>query len=276
MTKNPKQNGAIFKAWLSAWHRSIQNLNLLEGADPASIDHQDFLVKCNLPRLTALLDDEPFIDLLAKAHQQLGEKLGDDDAKNAIRTFIMNACWICKPSLSQSGGKKHDTIAAPGDLKKDLLNLNKACIKLAKQIEVLPSHYSPDSQTYLEARLRAGNPIGYILKRKNVWRSALPPSPDRRLSELLRCFADDINEEAALQAIAIDGRRQKGGAQAGLHLAMDGLTSASMSLSDEQPRKPNFSLVNRAIATLLDPPNSFDPSTARRRFMAAQKRKTRT
>ena len=187
----------------------------------------------------------------------------------------MDACWICGLKLNRADT---NTKAAPGDLKKDWLNLNRAAIRLAKQIEALTSSDGSDSQPYLEARLQAGNPVGYIFKRKNSWQSALPRQstqpPIRRLSELLRCFASDVEEEAALLGIVIETRRQKGGAQAGLHFAMDGLASASVTLSAAVPPQPNFALVNSAIAALLGPADGFDSGTVRRRYKAAQRRKT--
>lgn len=275
MKTQPKQNDAALTKWLSAWCQFIQDLELIEGADLTAIDYQDILVKANLPRLNALLQDDKFIDLLTKAYAQLRDKVGDGAAQHATRQFLTDTCWLCRPSLNLTSDKRDTTKDPRGDLKKDLLKLNRDSIKLAKLIKSLSSSYGLDSLSYLEERLQAGNPLGFIFNRKNSWQNALPAPSFRRLSELLRCFADDINEEAALLGIAIDARRQHGGAQAGLHFAMDGLTTASIRLSAEDPREPNFALVNRAIVTLLDPSNSFDSATVRRRFVTAQKRKTR-
>ena len=260
--------------WLDTWRHYIQNLEIADGADLTDIDYQDILVKGNMIRLDALLGDPTFVDLLAKAYDKLGVKVGHNSAQFAVREFLMNACWICKPSLNRAHNRRATSKAAPGDLKKDWLNLNRASIKLAKQIEALTTSRGSDSQPYLEERLQAGNPVGYILKRNKSGQSTKPPLPIRRLSELLRCFADDVNEEAVLLDIAIGARRQKGGAQVGLHFAMDALANESVALSAAVPPQPNYALVNRAIAALLDPPQGIDPGTVRRRFKAAQRRKT--
>jgi hypothetical protein len=274
--KNSKpKDDTSFRRWLSAWYQSIHELEVTEGADSAAVDYQDIVIKGNLPRLTALLQDEAFPNLLARAYGPLRDKVHNTPAQWAVREFLMNACWICRPSLNSVPDKKDNSTPTPGDLKKDWLNLNKASVKLAKQIEALSPSFGPDSSTYLEARLQAGNPVGYIFNRKHSRHNAIPQQPTRRLSELLRCFASDIEEEAALLGIQIEGHRQKGGAQAGLHFAMDSLTSASLSLSAVVPAKPNFALVNRVIELLLDPVDGFDSSTARRRYLAAVRRKTR-
>lgn len=274
--KKPKTKGdATFRRWLSAWSQSIQRLEVLEGTDPTNIAYQDLVVKGNMLCLNALLKDDVFTSLLATAYDQLSDKFGDDSAQSATRDFLMNACWICKPSLSSVGDTNGNTKPAPGDLKKEWLNLSKASIKLAKQIETLSPSFGPDSEPYLEARLKAGNPVGYIFNRKNPWRNAVRQPSTRRLSELLRCFAIDIEEEAALLGIAIGAHRQKGGAQAGLHFAMDALTGATIALSIDVPAQPNFALANRVITTLLTPSGGLDSSTIRRRYLAAKKRKTR-
>ena len=274
MTKKPSPIASSFMTWLETWRYYIQNLEITAGADLTDIDYQDILLKGNEIQLNALLGDPTFIDLLAKAYDKLGIKFGHTSAQFAVREFLMNACWICKPSLNRADSRRDNTKASPGDLKKEWLNLNRASIKLAKQIEALTTNHGADSQPYLEERLQAGNTVGYILKRKSSGQSTKPPLPIRRLSELLRCFADDVNEEAVLLDIAIDALRQKGGAQVGLHFAMDALANESVALSPAVPPQPNFALVNRAIATLLDPPQGFDPGTVRRRFKAAQRRKT--
>lgn len=272
MTKPKTKDDALFRQWLSAWSQSIHQLEVIESAD---IEYQDIVIKGNMPNLTALLNDDAFTNLLAKAYRRLHDKAGGGPAQSAIRQFLMNACWLCKPRLNLVGDKNDNAKPGPGDLKKDWLNLTKASIKLAKQIEDLSPSFGPDSQPYLEARLQAGNPVGYIFNRKNPWQSALPQQPTRRLSELLRCFASDIAEEAVLTGIAVDAHRQKGGAQTELHFAMDGLTSASIALSVTVPAQPNFAIVNSVIATLLAPSRGFDSSTVRRRYMAIKQRKTR-
>jgi hypothetical protein len=275
MTKEKrKADEAALLTWLSTWRQYVENIVVNDDADLAEICHQDMLVKAHLPRLTKLVQDDAFIKLLAKSHDQLSKKVGEEPARSAVRRFLTTACWVCKPGFPATNDKailKQDS----GDLKRDWLYLYEASIKLAKQIERLSPALGPDSYTYLEARLQAGNPLGYIYKRKNSWPSALPQQPARRLSELLRCYASDIQEEAALLGIAMESRRQIGGAQADLHLALDEMARASILISAEVPSKPNFALVNSVIVALLDPPNGFDSSTARKRFMASKRRKTR-
>lgn len=275
MTKPKKKDDAAFRQWLSAWSQSIHKLQVVAGVQNTDVDYQDIVIRGNMPRLTTLLKDTVFTNLLAKTYGQLNAKVGNVGAQTAIRQFLINACWICKPGLNPVGGKNKYLKAAPGDLKKEWLDLHKASLKLAKQIEALSPSFGPDSQIYLEARLQAGNPVGYIYKRKAPYQSALPRQPTRRLSELLRCFASDIQEEAALISIEIETHRQKGGAQSGLHFAMDALASASIVLSVDVPAKPNFAIVNSVIATLLGPPLGFDSGTVKRRYSVAEKRKTR-
>ncbi len=278
MTKRTKNNDESLLLWLSTWRQFIQNLEITEDTDLTDIDHQDIVVRGNLPRLIALLADKDFTGKLTKAYGPIHDKVGGPQAQETIRQFLMDACWLCQPRLNAAQKKTKNMGAAdPGDAKKSMLALNKAALKLAQQIQDhSPSAIGPDSCTYLEERLQAGNPIGYIFKRKNSWQSALPQQPTRRLTELLRCFASDIEEEAALLSISIEGHRQKSGSQAGLHFAMDALAQASIALSTKTPAQPNFAIVNSVIATLLDPPNGFDSSTVRRRYLANQKRKTRT
>jgi hypothetical protein len=275
MTKPKTTDGPSFRPWIYAWSKYIQALEVVEGSDLDEVDHQDLVAKANLPRLTALLKDERFFKLLEKTYCQLHAKVGESTAQRAVRQFVMNACWICQPRLNLIGCIKDNATPDPGGLKRDWERLAVASIKLAKQIEDLSPRFGPDSYEYLEERIQAGNPVGFVLERKNAWRNALPQHPTRRLSELLRCFASDILEEAALLNLAIADNRQKGGKQAGLHFAMDALTTASIVLSVVDPPKPNFVIVNSVIATLLDPSDGFDPSTVRLRYMTAQRRKTR-
>jgi hypothetical protein len=269
MTKMKTTGDTVFRQWLFDWIESIRRIPNVVGIGNDFTGYEDILASGNLPQLTVLLKDEALVDSLSKAFFQLRAKVGDEPAQRATTQFLINACWLCK-----SKPKAVNTIQSPGDRKKDLLNLNKASIKLAKQIEALTSKAGPNSCTYLEERLQSANPVGYALKHTNTWQNAMPAQPTRRLSELLQCFADDIMEEAALLSIDIDAHRQKSGAHADLHSVMDALTAASTSISAADSPKPNFALVNRVIEAMLDPPGGLDPSTARRRFLATQKRKT--
>lgn len=276
MTKNTCKVSASSMQWLPAWQKSIQSLVVPDEPDLRLVDYRDILMKHNLPRLITLLKDVAVMDRLTKAYIPLQAKIGDDDAQAAIRQFLMNACWICKPRADAAGEKEPKCTPDRGDLKKDLLNLSKAAVKLAKQIQALsPSSAGPDSSRYQEARLDAGNPVGYILNRKNAWQSAVPQQPVRRLSELLRSFASDIAEEGALLQIAIDSNRQKSGGRASLHFAMDSLTTASLPLSTACLAEPDFPLVTKVIESLMCPNIGLDPATVSKRYLSVQKKKTR-
>ena len=261
--------------WLSTWHQYIRDLDVSEDLDLTETDYRDSLARANLPHLTSLLKNDAVIELLTEAYIALQATMCWAKARAIIRNFIVDACWICKVTENGQAPSMLKHTLDRGDQKKDLLNLSKAAAKLAKQITALaPSTLGPDSYPYLEERLQAGNPVGHIFTRKKSWQSYASKQPVRRLSELLTCFASDVAEEAAMLGIAIEKKRQKGGRQAGLHFAMDSLTSASKSLSVEVSKPPNFALVNCILVTLIDPADGFDPSTARKRYSAAQRRKT--
>lgn len=267
-----KTKDTALSMWLSGWCDSLKNLDAKSPENEK--DHQDFLAKEHLLSLNMLLNEEVFVKLLAKSYERLLVKVDAARAKEAVKRFLINACWICNHSQKPDTDKKRISKQYLGDLKKDWVNLSNASIKLADQIKKLSPKNGPDSYSYLDARLNAGNQVGYIFNRKNAWGRVNNPHPDRLLSELLVCFASDILEEAALLDIAIGKKRQSGGAQSELHFAMDALTSASLNLAIDAPPKPDFALVNRVILILINPAEEVDPSTVRKRYRASRQRKS--
>lgn len=258
--------------WLTDWYHSIIDLDDSCEWNLDTTDYRDLIMKSHLSNLAKLMRDRKVMPLLTKAYKKIHEAHGEHKARQSVRQFLFDACWLCgiqlKPRRAEWQVKKPSKTVQI----EELVDLNTSVLRLARQITRLsPGLGSAGSVDYLVDRLDAGNPLGFIHKR-NQFGVKWPAQPT--LVDLLNCFASDVMEEAATIPVSANSNRQKGGAQSALHFAMDSLTNASLVLSASTPPKPNFPLVNSIIECLIKPAKQVSTATASKRYASAQKRKT--
>lgn len=267
-----------FTQWLASWRRDLSDLVVPADGELNDVDYLDLIMTHYLSSLDTLMVDATVMKALSSIYTKLHANTGEANAKYAIRRFISDSCWICAPSVNAVQHRRQESAPKLSDLKTDLIALQKAALKIAVQIKRLPLHFAGGvSVEYLQGRMAAGNPVTFILSRKTAWNHPVPheSTPDS-IGDLMRCFACDMEEEAALIQIAIDASRQKGGKLNSLHFAMVGLSDASLRLSTASPAMPQFALVTNVIDSLMHPLSGIDPTTVRKHYRAVQMRKTRS
>lgn len=262
--------------WLNDWQRTIAAMNVGEADDGSQYDPRDFPMAQHLSRpanfkpFDKLLADPEVMAALSKPYQKLLIRDSEDLARETLKQFIADACWICSPTVNSNltaGKLPRSTHLA------DLKRLSKSCSKLAGNIrDMMPA--SALSLQYLTTRMDAGNPPGFIQNRPHGWATA-SLLKETSLPFLLQCFASDVLEQAGMVQHAIGTKRQTGGKLSAQHFAINLLCTASTRLSTAGRPVPLFSLVSRVIGVLMrTPPPPVD--TLRKRYKSTKKKKTQT
>ena len=173
------------------------------------------------------------MEALRKPYQKLLVRDSEYEAQEALKTFIADACWICNPTVNARLEARRTSRSAHVA---ELTSLGKSCLKLANRIESLMP-ISALSMTYLQKRTASGNAKNFIAQRPQGWANSLE-SQETRLPYLLKCFASEALEEAAVHQKAITSKRQTGGKLEKQYFAIDSLCSASKRLSTAERPAP--------------------------------------
>jgi hypothetical protein len=271
-TKSSRKSPSM--RWLYDWRNGIAAIKLPDSYEPGQYRHRDFLMAQHLNRvdkfnpLEALLQDQYVEAALSKHYQKLLDVNSEDVAREILKDFIADACWICSPRINaQITSRSVPRSSRVTELK----NLSKSTLTLAKQLEALMSA-SALALEYLQARMDSGNQSGFIAHRPSGWATA-KLSKKSSLPLLLRCFADDVLEEAGSIQSAIAAQRQTGGKLSRHHFAIDSLCTTSKRLSTAKQPTPLYGLVSLVIGALMSTPRpSVD--TMRKRYKMSKKQKT--
>jgi len=260
--------------WLHDWRNDITAMKVAETDDISQYEPRDFLMAQQFNRsntvdpLTKLLLSQDVTAALTKPYQKLLLRGSEGDARETLKNFIADACWICNPIVNAHVDAHR---ISRSDHVSGLEGLRKSCLKLADQMgELMPS--SALSMTYLQKRMTSGNPKNFISQRPRGWTTALI-SKETRLPFLLECFASEIMEQAGMVQNAIDVQRQTGGKLSAQYLAIDSLCRASTKLSTAVRQAPLFDLVSQVVGVLMGTtPPPVD--TLRKRHKMTKKKKT--
>jgi hypothetical protein len=251
-------------------------MKVAETDDVSQYDPRDFLMAQHLSRpanfkpFDKLLAAPEVMAALSKSYQKLLLRDSEDVAREKLKQFLADACWICNPLVNSrlTIGKVPRSTHLD-----DLKRLSKSCSNLAgKMTKLMPA--GALSLNYLTTRMDAGNPRGFIQNRPHGWATAMLPK-EASLPFLLQCFASDVLEQAGVVQNAISSKRQTGGKFSKQYFAMDSLCTASTLLSTAGQPKPLFKLVSVVIRVLMRPPTPPDTALSDR-YKSTKKKKTQT
>lgn len=262
--------------WLNDWRNDIAAMKVAEADDVSQYEHRDVLMAQQFNQLrtvdplTKLRQSQEVMAALTKPYQKLRLRVSEDKARETLKSFIADACWVCGPkvNLRLSGGQVPRSTRVA-----DLERLSKSCSELAKKLtKQLP--VGALSLKYLTSRMDAGNQPDFIQNRPRGWSTALL-SKEPSLPFLLQCLASDVMEQAGMMQDTIDARRQTGGKLSQQYFAIDSLCIVSKRLSTAVRQAPLFDLVSLVVGVLMntDPP---PVDTLRKRYQVTKKKKTQT
>lgn len=270
-TRNAKRPTSM--RWLNDWMRALRQIDPGQECDPGQHDNRELLMAHYVPSLEEILSDPDSMLALTNTYKKLLLRKPEDQAREAVRQFLTDACWLCAPALKTRMDDRKRKTAPRSENVTDLVALSKATLRLIKQIEKLMP-VGALSLAYLQGRMDANNPVGYMAHRPNGWTSALPADKNS-LPYLMQCFASDVLETALVRQSFIDVNRQSGGKISSLYFAIDALCMASMRLSTALRPLPNYSLISNIIGVLMKTQKP-DVSTLRKRCRSNNTRKTQS
>ena len=262
--------------WLHDWRNAIATMKVAATDDVSQYDHRDFLMAqhlkrpANLKPFDKILADPDVMAALTKPYQKLLLRDSEDIARETLKQFIADACWICSPTVNS---QLIDGQVPRSTQIDDLERLSNSCSKLAdKMKKLMPA--SALSLKYLTTRMDSGNQPGFIQNRPHGWATALL-SKETSLLFLVQCFASDVLEQAGMIQNAINATRQTGGKLSASHFTINSLCTASTLLSTAEKPAPLFNLVSRVMGVLMctNPP---PVDTLRKRYKMTKKKKTQS